>query len=128
MPFVTPLYAGIIGLFYVFLSFRVIFRRKNARVSIGDGEDKELQKRIRVQANCGEYAPITLLLILMAELQGAPIWVIHLLGIAFISGRILHARGFGARPQIMALRQAGMILTFIVIVVASLANIGHAFY
>lgn len=121
----TPIYAGIIALLYVYLSIRVVGRRYGAKVSVGDGEDKALIKRIRTQANCGEYAPISLLLILMTEMQGAPIWVVHGLGVALVTGRVLHAYGFGSYPQKIPLRQAGMLLTFAVIAVAGLANIAH---
>ena len=123
---ITPIYAGLIGLLFVWLSLRVIGRRQAARVSVGDGEDKELIKRIRAHSNCAEYAPLALLLLAMAELQGAPGWVVHLLGLALLAGRVSHAVGFGRTPQIVALRKAGMLLTFGVIAMAALANIGHA--
>ena len=122
---ITPLYGGLIGLLLVFLSARVIFRRRSAKVSVGDGEDKDLRKRMRVQANCAEYAPIGLILLAMAEVQGAQGWVVHLLGLMLLAGRLAHAYGFGATPQIMPMRQLGMILTFLTLILASLANIGH---
>ena len=123
---VTPLYGGIIGLLLVILSFRVIFRRRAAGVSIGEGDDKDLRKRIRVHANCTEYAPIGLLLLAMAELQGAPIWVVHALGLMLIGGRISHAYGLGSTPQVIPLRKIGMLLTFLMLALTALANIGHA--
>lgn len=123
---ITPLYGGLIGLLLVVLSARVILRRRAAKVSVGDGADADLLKRIRVQANCAEYAPIALLLLAMAELQGAPSWVVHLLGLMLIAGRLIHAYGLGSTPQIMPLRQLGMVLTFAVIALAALANIGHS--
>ena len=83
---ITPLYGGLIGLLLVSLSVRVILRRRSAHVSLGDGEDKNLLKRMRVQANCAEYAPIGLILLAMAELQGAPGWVVHLLGLMLLGG------------------------------------------
>lgn len=123
---ITPLYGGLIGLLLVALSARVIFRRRAASVSVGDGDDKDLRKRIRVQANCAEYAPLGLILLAMAELQGAPGWVVHLLGVMLLAGRMLHAYGFGSTPQIIPLRQLGMLLTFLMIILAALANIGHS--
>jgi uncharacterized membrane protein YecN with MAPEG domain len=128
MNAITPIYAGLMGLFYVFLSFRVAGYRKDHRISMGDGEDKALLKRVRTQANCGEYIPISLILLLMTELQGAPELVVHGLGVTMVLGRVLHAYGFGSHPQKIGLRVTGMILTFAMIALASLANIGHAFY
>ncbi len=123
---ITPLYGGLIGLLLVFLSARVILRRRSAHVSLGDGEDKNLLKRMRVQANCAEYAPIGLILLAMAELQGAPVWVVHLLGVMLLAGRLIHAFGLGSTPQVMPMRQVGMVLTFLMLLLTALANIGHA--
>jgi uncharacterized membrane protein YecN with MAPEG domain len=123
---ITPLYAGLIGVLFVILSLRVSKRRISAKVTSGDGDDKALFKRIRVQANCAEYAPIGLLLLAMAELQGAPVWVVHLLGLMLLAGRIMHAVGFGSTPQIVPLRRIGMMITYLMLLLASLANIGHA--
>ena len=125
---ITPLYAGIIGLLFVLLSVLVITARGQARVSMGDGGDQLLIRRIRVQANCAEYAPLGLILLGMAELQGAPGWVVHLLGLMLLLGRVLHAVGFGRVPEIMWMRVAGMALTFAMLMLGALANIGHALF
>lgn len=71
-PMVTPFYAGFLALLYIALSARVIKHRRSARISLGDGNDVALQQKIRVQSNCAEYAPIGIVLLLLAELQGAP--------------------------------------------------------
>ncbi|WP_417727902.1 MAPEG family protein [Roseovarius sp.] len=123
---ITPLYAGLIGLLFVILSVQVIAARFKTNVALGDGGEKLLIRRIRVQANCAEYAPLGLILLASAELQGAPGWVMHLLGLMLLSGRVLHAVGFGRTPEIMLLRRGGMVLTFAVLIFAALANIGHA--
>ncbi|MGR3313415.1 MAPEG family protein [Roseovarius indicus] len=124
---VTPLYAGALALLLIFLSFRVIFYRWSSKISLGD-DDKALRKRIRTQANCAEYAPFGVLLLLLAELQGAPIWALHLLGLTLLAGRLLHAVGFGSTPQILPLRQAGMVLTFTMLLLSGLGLIGHALF
>lgn len=128
IPTVTPLYAGLLALFLVYLSFQVIFRRRDAKVSIGDGDDSLLNKRIRVHANFIEYAPMGLILLLMAELQGAPLWVCHILGIMLLAGRIMHAKGLASQPQITSLRKYGMIITFMMLTFAAIANIAHAIF
>ncbi len=123
---ITPLYAGLIGLLFVLLSVRVIAARFATNVSLGDGGEKMLIKRIRVQGNCAEYSPIALILLALAEVQGAPGWVVHLLGVSLLAGRVLHAIGLGRTPQNIMFRRAGMVLTFAMITFAALANIGHA--
>ncbi len=126
MTMVTPIYAGLIGLLFVFLSLRVVIYRREFRISMGENGDKALQKRVRTQANCAEYAPFSLLLILMAELQSAPVWAAHGLGLALLIGRLMHAYGFGSHPQNIGLRVGGMVITFSVICAAAFTNIIYA--
>ena len=91
---ITPLYAAPIGLLFLLLSVNVIRQRLALKVSVGDGGEKALIKAMRAQSNCAEYAPLTLLLIAMAELQGGPNWLIHMLGSLLLLGRLAHAYGF----------------------------------
>ncbi|MBW4972647.1 MAPEG family protein [Roseovarius mucosus] len=123
---ITSLYAGLIGLLFVLLSVLVITARFKTNVSIGDGGKELLVRRIRVQANCAEYAPLGLILLALTEVQGAPGWVVHVLGLMLLLGRMLHAAGFGRTPEIMPMRSAGMVLTFAMLILSALANIGHA--
>ena len=123
---VAPLYAGLIALIFVGLSSRVIQARMRARVSVGDGGDRHVIKAMRAQANCAEYAPLGLILLTLAELQGAPVWALHLLGATLFLGRLMHAYGFGRTPQIVPIRQLGIALTFTMLIVTALANIAYA--
>lgn len=126
MLVITPLYAAPIGLVFLALSLNVIRQRFAHRVSVGDGGEPALIKAMRAQSNCAEYAPLTLLLIAMAELQGAPGWWIHLLGAALLLGRLAHAYGFARRPQIILLRKTGMYLTFSALLLASVSGLALA--
>ncbi|MCX8952174.1 MAPEG family protein [Ruegeria sp. NA] len=123
MPAITPIYAALIAILYVALSVKVILQRRSDKISVGDGGSKLMIKAIRTHSNCAEYAPISLLLIAMVELQGAAGILVHLLGLMLLAGRLLHAYGFGRTPQIVILRQAGMSLTFLAILGATLANL-----
>lgn len=126
MTLISGFYAGLLGLLFLALSFRVIGFRRSLKVSVGDGGEKALSKAMRVQGNCAEYASIGLILLIGAELQGAPDWAVHGLGIALLLGRGLHAFGFGSTPQIVPARIWGMVLTLGMILVASLSNIIRA--
>lgn len=121
LPTITPIYAAIIALLFVALSARVIAFRRANRLSLGDEGNKSLLKRMRAQANCAEYAPIGLILLLLMELMAAPGWLVHGLGISLVAGRVLHAYGFSASPPIMPLRVAGMLLTLISITLSAVA-------
>ncbi|NOC84094.1 MULTISPECIES: MAPEG family protein [Ruegeria] len=120
---ITPIYAALIAILYVALSVKVILQRRSDKISVGDGGSKLMIKAIRTHSNCAEYAPIALLLIAMVELQGAGGLLVHILGLMLLAGRLLHAYGFGRTPQIVILRQAGMSLTFLAILVAAIANL-----
>lgn len=128
MPQITALFAGLLALLFLLLSLNVVRARMAHGVSVGDGGDKPLIKAMRAQANCAEYGPIGIILLLLAELQGAPAWALYLLGSALLIGRAVHAVGFSSTPQIIPARQLGMYLTVGMITVTALANIGHALF
>jgi uncharacterized membrane protein YecN with MAPEG domain len=121
----TPLYAAGTVLVFLILSWRVIAYRRAHQLSLGDTGDKNLLKRMRAQANCAEYAPLALLLMLMSELAGAPALALHLMGGAVLGGRILHALGFAATPQKIILRQIGMLMTLIMMALTALGLLAH---
>lgn len=125
---ITPIYGGILALLFLYLSLATVNRRMKHKISIGTGDNKDMIKAMRVHANFAEYAPISLLLMIMAELQGAPGWVLHFLGALLLLGRFMHAYGFGHTPQVIFLRRNGMIVTFSMILLAAIANIGHALF
>ena len=119
MP-VTPLYAALLALIFVALSLRTIRLRRRYRVGVGDGNHTELQRAARVHANFAEYVPLALLLIYFAETGGGPRPLIHVLAIALLCGRLLHAYGLSQVRENYRYRTAGMVLTFSVIITACL--------
>lgn len=123
---ITALYAGLVALLYLGLSYNVILARRSQKISVGDGDDKLLRKRMRTQANCAEYGPFGIVLLLLAEMQGMPLWLVHLSGVTLLAGRLSHAYGFGSTPQVVPFRKAGMYLTFAMIAATAVANIGYA--
>ena len=116
---VTPIYAGLLAILLIVLSARVIVYRRANRLSLGDEGDRSLLKRMRAQANCAEYAPIGLLLLALLDLQSAPIWALHVLGLMLLAGRCLHAFGFSASPPVMGGRVGGMALTLTMILISA---------
>jgi uncharacterized membrane protein YecN with MAPEG domain len=88
---VTPLYAGLLALLLVLTSVLVTVGRVKHKVSIGDGGNKDMLLRIRVQGNLIEYAPTALILMGLLELGGTAPWALHVLGLIFLVGRIMHA-------------------------------------
>jgi len=118
MP-VTPAYAAVAALLFIVLSFRTIGLRRKLLIGVGSGESKELLRAMRVHANFAEYVPLALLLIYFLELQSDSNTWIHVLCIGLLIGRVLHAFGVSQVREKLYLRQAGMVLTFIAILAAS---------
>lgn len=127
MPFtITPLYAGLLGLIYVTLSLWVVKIRVKQHIASGDKGDPVMANAMRTHANFSEYVPIGLILIALGEAQGMPAIGTHLLGAGLVLARLMHAFGMGRMPHTPALRGGGAALTFLVLLVAALANLGHA--
>lgn len=122
-PVVTALYAALIGLLLLGLSWQVTRYRQRARISLGSGEDPGLERAIRTQANLVEYAPLTLLLIALAELNGAAGWFVHGAGALFVIARALHAWGLGLSSGVSVGRYWGTALTWLTLLTACLANL-----
>ncbi len=120
----TPIYAGLLTLLYVGLSFRVIGRRRAQKISLGDGDDADMQRRIRVHGNFAEYVPLTLILMALIELQDKPDLLVHVIALLIIIGRLLHVIGVSA--AVFPARVLGMVLTFAALITGALANIGIA--
>ena len=120
---VTPLYAGLLTVLLMVLSFRVVKARRAARVSLGVGGDPALERAVRAHGNFVEYVPLGLLLILLAELNGAGPWLLHLLGLMLLVGRLLHAWGLGRTGGVSFGRYWGTLLTWLMILLSGLLNL-----
>ena len=117
-PAIAP-YAALLGLMMIALSFWVSFARRRAGVSLGWGEDPELMRRVRAFGNFAEWVPLALLLLIMAEAAGAPAAAIHFGGAALVIGRVLHPVGLFPHRLVTPLRVAGMVGTYLAILVAA---------
>ena len=115
---VTGFYAGLLGLWYLVLSFRVIQKRRH--ISLGDGGDPDMVRRIRGHANFSEYVPLALILMAILETGGTRLWIIHGLGIALVVARLLHGIALSFAQKWFLGRFGGTVLTFLVILAASL--------
>lgn len=119
----TALYAGLLALFYVALSFRIIKMRLVFKVGIGHGEQNELHRAIRVHANLAEYVPFALLLLLFLELNQTSDWILNVLGTMLLIGRVFHAMGLGKSAGTTVARTIGGVLTYIMMLIAAVLNI-----
>ncbi|TXI96495.1 MAG: glutathione metabolism protein [Burkholderiaceae bacterium] len=117
---VIPLYAAVLALIYVGLSFRTIALRRKQRLSLGDGGDKALNRAIRVHGNFAEYVPIGLILLFLLESQAYSRVLVHIFASMLLAGRILHAYGVSQLKEKLIFRTTGMLLTLFSIIFTSL--------
>ena len=108
----------------VALSWRIMHMRGKLEVMAGDGGEKDLNVAVRIQGNFIEYVPMALLLIIICEMEGYPQASIHGLCWALIVARLAHVHGMIQKGAAGKGRRFGAMLTFIVIVVASLMSMG----
>ena len=106
---------------FVRLAFGVIKLRHLHKVSLGSGGHADLEAAIRAHGNFAEYVPFSLLLILSAEINGSPMWLVGLVAVMLVVGRFIHAVAIPAGNLVG--RTRGMKLTFAALALGAIANI-----
>ena len=113
---ITPLYAGILAFLFFALSLRVIAVR--SRVSLGDGGDPTVLRRMRGHANFAEYVPLILLLMGFLELNQASAILLHGMGLTLVAARLLHGYALSFTQKFRFGRFFGTFLTLGLLIVA----------
>ena len=123
-PAITLLTAGALALLFLLLSYRVIRQRLATGASLGDGagtvpmgEERNASPLFvasRTQANFAEYVPISLVLLLLLELAGAPTWAVATLAGMLVAARVLHPFGM-VRPAPNPFRAGGILLQWLML-------------
>ena len=123
---VTPLYAGLLAIFFLVLSWRVIqFRQRG--IPLGDGGDPKMLRLIRGHANFAEYVPLILLMMGFLEVGHTSIFILHALGITLLVSRILHGYALSFTDRFRFGRTFGAGLTFAALGVVSVLCLLQAF-
>ncbi|RKI61658.1 hypothetical protein D7X55_22940 [Corallococcus sp. AB049A] len=108
---VTSLYAALNALLTLVLSANVSRVRTKHKVFRGDGGHAGLSAAIRAHGNNIEQVPVTLILLLLAELSGGNSTALHVFGGALLVARLAHAFGMLRTHSIQAV---GAVLTMVV--------------
>ena len=119
----TPLWAALLAILYIVLTVQVIRGRYRTRTVLGNGGDQALERAIRAHANFAEYVPLTLVLLLLLELQGAWPWFVNLMGLLLLVGRASHAFGISSTAEVLVRRQFGTVATVTALSAAALGNL-----
>ena len=129
---ITSLYTALLALIFIALSVNVVRSRQMFKVALSDGNKDVMKQRIRAQGNFAEYTPLFLIMLGVAEYNRLPGYAIHILGVLFITGRILHAYSllldekynngklvnggrYRVRGMVFTLASIGMLVTILII-------------
>ena len=114
--FVTPLYAGLLALWFVLLSVRVVNLRRPG-ILFGDNGEVGVIRVVRAQANFAEYVPLALLLMGFLEVSRYSIYLLHALGLVLLVARLMHGAALSFDWQMRTGRIVGATLTFVVLLI-----------
>lgn len=88
---VTSLYAAILAVIYIMLTVNTILTRKKHWQALGNGDNFEVLRAIRAHGNFMEYTPLFLIMLILTEMNNLSAFFVHLLGVVFVIGRLIHA-------------------------------------
>ncbi len=123
MPIITTLYAGVLGLILIGVSFPAGMLRGKLNISVGDGGNPDLLLAMRRQANFVEWVPFALILIGALELDHVRPVAVHILGATLVFARLFHAFGIKKDNMKVPARFIGAMGTMLIVLVASIWSI-----
>jgi len=120
---ITSLYAGLLGILYFFISLETIKARGSEKVSLGTGNQNQIIHIVSAHSNFASYTPIFLLLFYFLETFQINFLLVHMMGIVFITGRILHYLTMKNKEESFKQRKLAMQLTLWPLIILSSCNI-----
>jgi uncharacterized protein len=97
----------------IWLGIRIGQLRTSLKISIGDGGNEQLVRRMRAQANFIENAPLVLILIGAIELARPGDTILMSIAAIFTVGRVLHGLGMDGGSLALG-RMIGTISTLLI--------------
>ena len=119
----SQIFFSFLALLALFLAYKITMIRGKEGIGIGDGENKTMARAIRVQANFLENLLPFAMLFVVYELAGGNHYVLLLSGVVFCAARVMHAEGLGKSAGRTFGRYWGTALTWLVLLVLSVANL-----
>lgn len=116
---ITGGYVAVLALVQAAMVVWIAMTRMHEKVSLGTGDSEALEQRTRVYGNFTEIVPMALLLMLVSEIGGGPLWAIHWMGALLILSRLSHAKGLLTPPGYGGYRKAGMLFALAVFLIGS---------
>ena len=120
---ITAVYASLLAILYVVLSYRVAQRRIRFQVGLGTGQNTELERAIRIHGNFAEYVPLAVLLLAFFETGGGAAWAVQGAGAGLLVARALHALGLTQTSGRSTGRFSGVVATWLILVGLAIGNL-----
>lgn len=110
---ITLTAAGAAALINIWLAIRCGQVRTKEKISVGDGGNEALTRRMRAHSNFVEFTPFVLILIALIEMaNGTSTWLWAVSGLYMIA-RLAHAFGMDGNDKA---RGAGILITMLTLV------------
>jgi uncharacterized protein len=120
---ITAAYAAVLAIFVVALGINVTMHRVKLQVPLGDGDNPQMFRMIRLHGNAAEYIPLAVLLMLIYEVNGGMHMVLYGAGISLVVGRLLQTWGMWSTEIPGFGRGTGQTLTWLAIAVLAVFNL-----
>lgn len=118
---VTTLYALPLAVIFLVLWFGVSSARSGLNCAIGDAGNMDLLLKIRRHGNFVEWVPFVLILMILAEAQGAGAIWLHAGGALLLIGRLVHPFGLKIDNAAHPLRIVGNSANLLAVVILAIA-------
>jgi hypothetical protein len=124
----AALWSGLCVLLLFVLSLLVVRQRQKHKVLIGDGGVPALIGASRAFGNATEYVPAGIAGLAVLAVVAAPPIAVHAIGALLFFGRLAHAVGLSLSTGTSAARAAGMVLTWLALLVAAVTLLFYALH
>lgn len=120
---ITSFVAVLLSLLMVGMAIRIGMMRRANKIGAGDGKNKGLAKLIAAHSNAVDNIPLGIILLALAEIQGANASLLATCGIIFVSARGMSAFGLKQHAGHSPGRFYGIILTWLSLVSLAVINL-----
>ena len=122
----ATVYVGLLILGAVGLAAGVVRQRGRSKVTTGDGGDPLLRQWIRAHGNYCENVPFGIAALILLPIAGASAWIVHIVGLCLVVGRLAHAQGLTTTTDESTGRLVGAALTWLGLIISALTLISRA--
>lgn len=125
MPEITSVTAAVCALLFVAMSADTARLRFQHKVPLqGLGDNKHVNRSMRIHGNFAEYVPLALVQLLLLELWGVPDAALGVIGASLVVARVSHWVGLKTSSGPSIWRTLGVGTTWTVLLVEALVLLG----